>query len=81
MIWLRTGRTRFCTLLFRAYVMMKIRLVTAYGVADSTSIAATEMYVAACSSPRDRRALWLMYRSRPTRRRVRMMLREIEMVK
>ena len=81
MIWLSTGRTRFCTLLFRAYVTMKMRLVAAYGAADSTSIEAIDMYAAACCLPNAFLAPALMYNSRETRRMVRITLSEIEMMK
>ena len=61
--------------------MMKIKLVIVYGAADSTSIDATEMYVAACCCPSDRLAFRLMYSRRPTRRRVKRVLRAMEMEK
>ena len=61
--------------------MMKIRLVIVYGAADSTSIDATEMYVAPCCCPSDRLAFRLMYSRRPTSRSVSSVLRAIEIEK
>ena len=81
MIWPRMGRAMFCTFELRAYVMMNTSPAMAYGTADSTSMDAIEVYVAACSRPIVRFARSLMYQRRPTRRRVRRTLSAIEIEK